>query len=159
MKEWTITADAPEKTQELGRAVGQRLQAGDVVALWGELGAGKTFLAESIARGLGVPEEIPVPSPTFTIINEHEGRVRLYHLDLYRIGDLDELETLPWREALFGSGVAVVEWPERLGPHLPEKRLDIHIQILDVTARGFRFVCGFPEMEERFRNLAGRVPA
>ncbi|MBC7360235.1 MAG: tRNA (adenosine(37)-N6)-threonylcarbamoyltransferase complex ATPase subunit type 1 TsaE [Desulfacinum sp.] len=153
MRERTIITDCPEASHALGRAVGERLRAGDVVALWGELGAGKTFLAGGIARGLGVPEEIPITSPTFTIINEYEGRVRLYHLDLYRIGDVDELETLPWREALFGSGVAVVEWPERLGGYLPEERLDIHIEIRDVTARSFRLVFGSRDLEDRFDDL------
>ncbi|SHE32478.1 tRNA threonylcarbamoyladenosine biosynthesis protein TsaE [Desulfacinum infernum DSM 9756] len=153
MKELTITTDCPEASRTLGRAIGERLRAGDVVALWGELGAGKTFLTGGIAQGLGVPEEIPVTSPTFTIINEYEGRVRLYHLDLYRIGDVDELETLPWREALFGSGAAVVEWPERLGGYLPDERVDIHIEIRDVTARSFRLVFGTKSLEERFGDL------
>ena len=114
---------------ELGRRIGALLQPGDILALYGELGAGKTLLARGIARGLGVPEEIPVTSPTFTFINEYEGRLRLHHLDLYRLAEPDELETLPWREALFGAGTAVVEWPERMGGFLPEDRLDVRIDV------------------------------
>lgn len=119
-----------EQTSALGTALGEVLDAGDVVALWGELGAGKTFLAGAIARGLGVRSSMPVTSPTFTLINEYDGRLHLYHLDLYRLGDPDEIETLPWREVLHGAGVAVIEWPERLGTWIPGERWDVLIEIL-----------------------------
>jgi tRNA threonylcarbamoyladenosine biosynthesis protein TsaE len=122
-------------TSELGCRIGERLLAGDVLALWGELGAGKTFFARSIARGLGIPPSIPVTSPTFTLINEYHGRLHFYHLDLYRLADLDELETLPWREVLYGTGVAVIEWPERLGSYLPEERFDIRFKITGEESR------------------------
>ena len=140
-----ITIDSPNEyySSELGRRIGEMLAAGDILAIWGELGAGKTFLARAIARGLGVPSNIPVTSPTFTFINEYQGRLHLYHLDLYRLFDPDELDTLPWREALYGKGVAVIEWPERLGPYLPEERFDIRLRItgeqsrtFEITARG-----------------------
>ena len=114
--------------------------AGDILALWGELGAGKTFLARNIAHGLGVPPTIPVTSPTFTFINEYQGRLHLYHLDLYRLGDPDELDTLPWREALYGDGVAIIEWPERLGPYLPEERFDIRLTITDERSRSIEVI-------------------
>ncbi len=113
----------------IGVALGGVLRAGDVVALWGELGAGKTLFTRGIARGLGVPERIPVTSPTFTLINEYDGRLHLYHLDLYRVSHPDELETLPWKEALFSDAVAVIEWPERLGDLLPESRWDVRITV------------------------------
>lgn len=116
-------------TLEMGLHMGKLLEPGDVLALRGELGAGKTLFTRGLARGLGIPPEIPVTSPTFTFINEYEGRLRLYHMDLYRLTDPDELETLPWREALFGTGVAVIEWPERLGEDLPEDRFDITLII------------------------------
>lgn len=135
-----LTVDSPNEacTSELGLLLGRSLQSGDILALWGELGAGKTFLARSLARGLGVPAAIPITSPTFTFINEYEGRLRLYHLDLYRLTHPDELETLPWREALFGNGVAVVEWPERLGSFLPDERWDIELGITGDESRTIR---------------------
>jgi tRNA threonylcarbamoyladenosine biosynthesis protein TsaE len=120
---------------ELGRCIGQWLEAGDVLALWGELGAGKTLLTRGIARGLGISPQVRITSPTFTFINEYDGHLHLYHLDLYRITAVDELETLPWREALFGAGVAVVEWPERLGSDLPVARWDIHLVISGDASR------------------------
>jgi len=133
----TIESASEQASATLGEAFGRILEAGDVVALWGELGAGKTFLAGSIARGLRIPRTIPVTSPTFTLINEYHGRLHLYHLDLYRLGDPSEVETLPWREVLYGTGVAVIEWPERLGDLIPPERWDIVIEILGDEARRF----------------------
>ncbi|HBD07401.1 MAG TPA: tRNA (adenosine(37)-N6)-threonylcarbamoyltransferase complex ATPase subunit type 1 TsaE [Syntrophobacteraceae bacterium] len=135
MLEWVFHSTSEKASLELGRRIGERLEAGDVVALWGELGAGKTLMARGIARGLGIPSEVPITSPTFTIINEYESRLHLYHMDLYRIVNEDDLETIPWRDALYGSGVAVVEWPERLGEALPEQRLDLCLETAGDTAR------------------------
>uniref|UniRef100_A0A832A2P7 tRNA threonylcarbamoyladenosine biosynthesis protein TsaE n=1 Tax=Desulfacinum infernum TaxID=35837 RepID=A0A832A2P7_9BACT len=150
-----VESPSPEASMALGEAVGKRLVSGDVVALWGELGAGKTLLTQGIARGLGVPAGTAVTSPTFTLINEYEGRLRLYHMDGYRLGDPDELETLPWREALFGDGVAVIEWPERLGPLLPAARLDIFLEILGPTTRRLRFVPQTDDLRRRFADFSG----
>ncbi len=125
----------------LGRATGELLQAGDILALWGELGSGKTLLAQGIARGLGVAPTVRITSPTFTMINEYQARLRLYHLDLYRISDPGELETLPWQESLFGNGVAVIEWPDRLGQLLPAERWDIRFSISGEESREM-LLCG-----------------
>ncbi|MCU0589621.1 MAG: tRNA (adenosine(37)-N6)-threonylcarbamoyltransferase complex ATPase subunit type 1 TsaE [Syntrophobacteraceae bacterium] len=124
-----------ERTTEVGRWIGRNLAASDVVALWGDLGAGKTFLTRAIALGLGVPEQTPVTSPTFTLINEYLGRLHIYHLDLYRLTDLTELDALPWMEALYGTGVSIIEWPEQLGTLIPEDRWDIRIKITGDEAR------------------------
>lgn len=146
MQELTFTSSNEAQSLDLGRCMGESLEPGDVLALWGELGAGKTLLTRGLARGLALPDEVRITSPTFTFINEYHGRLHLYHLDLYRLSDLDELETLPWREALFGSGVAVIEWPERLGDALPEERLDVTMEItgdetrtITLAARGEAF--------------------
>jgi tRNA threonylcarbamoyladenosine biosynthesis protein TsaE len=125
----------------LGRAIGELLQPGDILGLWGELAAGKTLLARGIARGLGIGPEVRITSPTFTIINEYAGRLRLYHIDLYRISGPDDLDTLPWQESLFGNGVAVIEWPERLGRLLPAERWDIKFSICDKESREM-LICG-----------------
>ncbi len=135
MNELTLTSPNESCSLELGARIGEQVEAGDVLALWGELGSGKTLFARGIARGMGVPQQVPITSPTFTIINEYEGRLRLYHLDLYRLTTLDELETLPWREVMFGAGVAVIEWPDRMGELLPEKRWDITFAFLDDERR------------------------
>jgi tRNA threonylcarbamoyladenosine biosynthesis protein TsaE len=129
MNRIVLQSRSEEETSEIGQWIGRNLAAGDVIALWGELGAGKTFLTRAIARGLGVPERIPVTSPTFTFINEYDGRLHIYHMDLYRLTDLTELDTLPWMEALYGTGVSLIEWPERLGTLMPEERWDIRMEI------------------------------
>lgn len=129
MKEFLFTSPGEQCSLLLGQRIGELLQAGDILALWGELAAGKTLLAQGIARGLCIDPEVRVTSPTFTIINEYSGRLHLYHLDLYRISGPDELDTLPWQESLFGKGVAVIEWPDRLGRLLPPQRWDIKFSI------------------------------
>lgn len=154
MQDLTIQSESEACSLELGRLLGERLEPGDVLALRGELGAGKTLLTRGIARGLGVPSEVRVTSPTFTFINEYDGRLRLYHLDLYRLGDIDELETLPWREALFGVGVAVVEWPERMEELLPEERWEIRI---NVTGDESRSVAIRPSGERNRKRLEAWV--
>jgi tRNA threonylcarbamoyladenosine biosynthesis protein TsaE len=135
MGELILDSPSEDFSLEVGRRIGERLQPGDILALWGELGAGKTLITRGIARGLGVPPEIPISSPTFTFMNEYDGRLHLYHLDLYRLTDPSELDTLPWREALFGQGVAVIEWPERLWDSLPEERWDLRLTIIGDESR------------------------
>jgi tRNA threonylcarbamoyladenosine biosynthesis protein TsaE len=141
----------------LGAKVGEQAMTGDVLALWGELGSGKTLFTRGIARGLGVPDQVPITSPTFTIINEHQGRLRLYHLDLYRLRTLDELETIPWREVLFGDGVTVIEWPDRLGGFMPNKRWDIMLEFLDENSRTITFSAHGESMETRLLLLSGEL--
>jgi tRNA threonylcarbamoyladenosine biosynthesis protein TsaE len=135
MKEFLFHSPGENCSLLLGRRIGELLQPGDILGLWGELAAGKTLLTRGIARGLGVGPEVRITSPTFTIINEYSGRVRLYHLDLYRLSGPDDLDTLPWEESLFGNGVAVIEWPDRLGRLLPAERWDIKFTIGDEENR------------------------
>jgi tRNA threonylcarbamoyladenosine biosynthesis protein TsaE len=119
VEEYDITSG--DAMQAFGAAFAARLVAGDVVLLHGDLGAGKTTLTQGIAAGLGVPDA--VQSPTFTLVQEHEGRrLNLYHLDLYRLEDPSELESIgyeTWLEPV--DGVTVIEWPERAGDWLPEE--------------------------------------
>jgi tRNA threonylcarbamoyladenosine biosynthesis protein TsaE len=120
-----LTASVDE-TIALGTRLGALLEAGDFVALEGPLGAGKTRIAEGIARGLGVDPAQRIPSPTFTLVNEHEGRLTLLHVDLYRLESADELEGLGWRDYLERPAVMVVEWLSVVGPeHAPADRIDI----------------------------------
>lgn len=135
MRRVKLTSPSEECSLRLGITIGEQAESGDVFALRGDLGSGKTLFARGIARGMGIPPQIPITSPTFTIINEYDGRLHLFHLDLYRLATIEELETLPWRETLFGSGVAVIEWPDRAGALLPEERWDIHFDFLDDDSR------------------------
>jgi tRNA threonylcarbamoyladenosine biosynthesis protein TsaE len=126
-----------EDTLALGEKIGRHLKAGDTLLLFGDLGAGKTTLTQGIARGLGVAKEEYVRSPTFTLVNQYQGRYPVYHIDLYRIGSARELEDLGIDEVLAGDGVAIVEWAEKLFSDsatqnpLPEieQWIEIHIKI------------------------------
>jgi len=121
----TLTRELPHiaATEKLGAAVARLLRAGDVVALYGELGAGKTTLARALIGQLGYAGE--VPSPTFTLVQSYDlSPVAVWHFDLYRIDDADEIIELGIEEAL-AEAISLIEWPERMGPLLPADRLDI----------------------------------
>jgi tRNA threonylcarbamoyladenosine biosynthesis protein TsaE len=120
-----VVAPTPEAMQALGERVGARLEAGDVVACIGELGAGKTCFIQGLARGLGVDGD--VTSPTFVLVNQYRGRVPVYHVDAYRTGSLTELVDLGLEEMLHGGGVTVVEWADKLQPLLPASTLAVTI--------------------------------
>lgn len=122
---YSIDCNTEEKTQRLGRSLGACLRAGDVVLLHGEMGAGKSVLTRAAARGMGVTG--PVPSPTFTILNIHEGaRMRLYHFDLYRLEGADALYEMGLEEYIPApDGAAMIEWPEMAQEAMPEDALHI----------------------------------
>ena len=116
-----------KETEALGEKIGKTVAAGTVIALIGDLGTGKTTLTKSIARGLGVTET--VTSPTFNIIREYKsGRLPLYHFDVYRIGDPDEMFELGYEEYFYGDGVCVVEWADIIEELLPEDAVTIRIE-------------------------------
>ena len=115
------------ETFALGQELAAGLKASDVVLLSGDLGMGKTVLARGLSVGLGVPAE-EVRSPTFTLINPYQGRVPVYHVDLYRIDRPADLDELGLEEILGGDGVAIVEWAERLGAYRPRQSLNVTIE-------------------------------
>ncbi|MDX1419514.1 MAG: tRNA (adenosine(37)-N6)-threonylcarbamoyltransferase complex ATPase subunit type 1 TsaE [Rubricoccaceae bacterium] len=125
---------SPVETLALGERLAAHLRPGDVLALYGDLGAGKTHLAKGLARGLGADAE-DVSSPTFTLVNEYATDPPLYHLDVYRIERLHELEEIGVEEILWGEGVCVVEWPERMEPLLPAHTLRVRLLHLDGDRR------------------------
>lgn len=121
--ERSIVTAGPVETAELGARLAAQARAGDVLCLWGDLGAGKTVLAKGFGAGLGVTDTIT--SPTFVLMAEYAGRLPLFHLDLYRLADeVDAFESglLDDRQ---GAGVTVIEWPDRMGATLPGGRLDV----------------------------------
>ncbi|MDR2418499.1 MAG: tRNA (adenosine(37)-N6)-threonylcarbamoyltransferase complex ATPase subunit type 1 TsaE [Treponema sp.] len=130
---FSIVSSSPEETIAAGERIAALLRKGSVVALCGGLGAGKTWLTKGIARGLGVTEE--VTSPTYTIISEYEGRLPFYHIDAYRLRGDDEFATLGADDALYGNGVTVIEWSERVAQSIPDNALTIEISILEDTHR------------------------
>jgi tRNA threonylcarbamoyladenosine biosynthesis protein TsaE len=116
------------ETRRLGELLGRRLGAGDVVALFGRLGAGKTCFAQGVAKGLGVADDVVVASPSFVIAGEYRGRHPFYHLDLYRLGDAGEIRALGLDEYLFSDGVTVVEWAQKARWLLGQRTVRVWIQ-------------------------------
>ena len=128
-------SSTPEETIFLGEKIGSILKPGDIVALKGNLGAGKTVLARGIARALGVEEELI--SPTFTVISEYEAKTMpFYHMDMYRLSGDDDFRLAGGEELLYGTGICVVEWPERIS--LPLSAICVKIDIME---DGRRRIC------------------
>lgn len=119
--------NSPEETYELGRQLGQRAQRGEVYCLDGDLGVGKTVFTQGFAAGLGI--EGPVNSPTFTIVQQYEdGRLPLYHFDVYRIGDISEMDEIGYEDCFYGEGVCLIEWSQLIPEILPERVVRIRIE-------------------------------
>lgn len=120
--------DSPDALRALGRSLGERATPGTVVALVGDLGVGKTTFTQGIGEGLAVREV--VLSPTFVLLQAYEGRLPLWHADLYRVERLDEIEQLGWDDALDDEGVVVVEWADRFPEAIPDERLEVRLAIV-----------------------------
>ena len=122
-----IETHDPEETFEVGRKIGMNAKPGQIYTLTGDLGVGKTVFTQGVAAGLGITE--PVNSPTFTIIQEYvDGRLPFYHFDVYRIGDLEEMEEIGYDDYFFGQGICLIEWAELIEEILPEKRIEVTIE-------------------------------
>ncbi len=128
----------PAATAAFGRRLGKFAGPGDIFTLEGPLGAGKTTLTQAIGQGLEVPESCYITSPTFSLLHEYPGRIPLYHLDLYRLDDEGEIEELGLLDYIYGNGLTVIEWPDRLGSLMPGDRLHIELQPLSETSRRAR---------------------
>ncbi len=131
-----ITARTPEETERVGEALAVRLVVGDVVAISGELGAGKTCFVRGVARGLGVGQT--VTSPTFVRVNQYAGRHPVFHLDAYRTTSLSEVIDLGFDELIAAGGVTLIEWADKLAPLLPPDAIVVHIDGLGDEPRRIR---------------------
>ncbi len=129
MKSLILRSASEEETISYGRVLGNMLERGDVIALIGELGAGKTYLAKGLALGLGAKDAKEVTSPSFTIINEYSGRIPIFHLDFFRLSEDFEVEDLGYEEYFYGPGVSIIEWAEKFPKILPEEHLEVKINI------------------------------
>lgn len=126
----------PEDTFAIGEKLGRAASPGQIVTLTGDLGVGKTVLTQGMAKGLGIEE--PVNSPTFTIVQVYEnGRIPLYHLDVYRIGDISEMEEIGYEDYFYGGGLCIIEWAELIRELLPPERMEIVIE--KDLAKGFDY--------------------
>jgi len=146
-----------EHTQALGRIIGNAASPGQIILLDGGLGAGKTTITQAIGRGLEVEPQYYITSPTFSIIHEYPGRIPLYHMDFYRINDEVELVELGIEEYLYGNGLSVIEWPERLGGLTPEVRLQIKIDITGDESRTATLTAVGPGWESLLTAVADHL--
>ncbi len=126
-------------TDKLGRLLGNSAEPGDVICLDGDLGAGKTALCQAIARGLQVPENCYVTSPSFAILHEYVGRMVMYHMDFYRLQDAVEIEDLGFEEYFYMQGMTVIEWSERATEILPVERMSLSISLKNDQSRSVLF--------------------
>jgi len=149
----SIVTESAEATRALGRKLGLALEAGSCVALVGPLGAGKTQFVKGIAAGAGVPDRQTVNSPTFVLVNEYDGRLHLYHLDTYRLGDSAELERLGFGEMLYAGGAVIVEWADRVAEALPEDHLRVSFEHAGESRRRVVVTAG----GERSRGLLAEM--
>lgn len=137
--------------------MGRLLRGGEIIGLVGELGSGKTCFVRGLAEGLEVSREAWIRSPSFTLINEYEGRVPIYHIDLYRIGSSKEMEELNLREYLFSDGVSVIEWFEHLSPEETDEYLHVWFAYASAHQRRLTFTAYGNRYEEIVRSLKKRV--
>lgn len=136
MKETIYETFSPEETRALGKKLGEAAQPGEIYTLNGDLGVGKTVFTQGIAEGLGITEA--VSSPTFTIVQVYEdGRMPFYHFDVYRIGDIEEMDEIGYEDYFYGDGLCMIEWAGLIEEILPEKRHDVTIE--KELERGFDY--------------------
>ncbi len=136
MSKHVFISNSPTATMHCGENIGKMLSAGTVIALIGELGAGKTLFTRGLAKGLGVPERV-VNSPTFVLVNEYSGRFPVFHVDLYRLNSVDEgleIGLLDYMEKA-KSGIIVIEWAEKIPSLLPQKYLEVRFEVLSARKR------------------------
>ncbi|MCQ2981430.1 MAG: tRNA (adenosine(37)-N6)-threonylcarbamoyltransferase complex ATPase subunit type 1 TsaE [Treponemataceae bacterium] len=129
----TLHTNTREETIELGSILGKYLKPGDIIAMQGTLAAGKTTITKGIAQSLGVEET--VTSPTFTLISEYEGRLPLYHMDVYRLDSTEDFINLGTEDMLYGKGVSIIEWSEKIMEELPKKTIILKLTAQDDGSR------------------------
>ncbi|MBT3878425.1 MAG: tRNA (adenosine(37)-N6)-threonylcarbamoyltransferase complex ATPase subunit type 1 TsaE [Candidatus Scalindua sp.] len=142
-----------EQTIEFGRLIGSLLKAGDVVALIGQLGAGKTHFTKGIAEGQGVKDRKAVTSPSYVIVKQYKGRLPIYHFDAYRLKSADEMYEIDCVGFFWGDGISIIEWADKVVECLPDEFIKITITILGKTLRGINV----SYKGERYRNFMEKI--
>lgn len=136
MKQLEYILSSVKDTIELGKKLGNLLNPGDIICLRGELGTGKTYFTKGIAAGLKIDE--PITSPTFTIVNEYEGRLKLFHFDVYRVNDIDEISAIGFDEYIFSDAVSIIEWADYIKELIPEECIWVSIYKIPEKGGDFR---------------------
>jgi len=147
----TIITKSPEETKNLGKEVGKLAKPGDLLAFYGELGAGKTCFIQGISRELEVKDY--VTSPSFTIVNEYQGKILIYHFDLFRL-NMEEILELGYEEYFYGEGLTVIEWAEKIEQLLPKEHLKIDIKFKDLYERTISFISQGDRFDKLLKELS-----
>ena len=153
MDKVVFNSKSPSETIRIGKQIGRLLQRWDVVALMGELGAGKTQFIKGLAQGVGVEKSVYVSSPSFTLINEYKGKIPFYHIDLYRLDEEKEAEELGLEEYFHGEGITAIEWADRVPSLLPGELLRAHIHYTGKQTRSIELVA----KGKRYLNLLNQI--
>jgi len=148
-----ISTKNPEETKKLGKEVGKLAKPGDLLAFYGELGVGKTCFIQGISRELEVQDY--VTSPSFTIINEYHGKIPIYHFDLFRLNNAEEILELGYEEYFYGEGLTVIEWAEKIEQLLPKEYLKIDIKFKDRYERTISFIPQGDRFNKFLKELIG----
>jgi len=157
IRSFLTSSHSVEETLHIGEIIGEMAEAGTLIALKGDLGSGKTALVQGIARGLKVPEKVYVTSPSYTLVNEYPGRLTLFHLDLYRLSDLD-FEDIGLYDILdTHSAVIAIEWAERLSLDRPFEGLTLQMEITGENTRNLAFTAGGDRQLQLLTRIESRI--
>lgn len=152
-----IETNDVDETIELGSLIGSLLKAGDVVALTGRLGAGKTYLAKGIAEGQGIDGRKLVTSPSFVLVKQYNGKVPIYHFDAYRLKSTDEMYDIDCEEYFWGEGISIIEWADKVLECLPDDFIRITIKVLNQTSRDISVSYKGKRYKDFIKELEGIV--
>ncbi len=154
VKKAVLQTRSAVETIRVGKDIGRRLLPGDVVALVGELGAGKTQLIKGLAAGVGIENSAYISSPSFTLIHEYPGKVPFYHIDLYRLGREQEAGELGLEEYFQGTGITAIEWADKIPSFLPEEYLSISIAYFDRNIRSLEIAGNGKRFEDLLKGIS-----
>lgn len=152
----TIISNSAKETEDIAKRLAKTLKAGDVLALIGSLGSGKTVFVKGLAKGLGCMKSV-VLSPTFVLMRQYEGRLILNHFDLYRLTSIRQLQEIGYEEYFYGDGVAVIEWANRIKEALPKEYLKIEFRIINRNKRLVKFMPKGKQYAYNIRCLKGKT--
>ena len=155
MTPWVVLSTSTRMTMSFGRRLAKLVQGGEIIGLRGELGTGKTTFVRGFCAGIEVSQKAWVRSPTFTLINEYQGRLPVYHIDLYRIARAEEIDALNLREYLYSDGVSLIEWSERLPADEFEEYLEVSLAHRDKSNRQMTFTA----RGERYEGILQQLKA
>jgi tRNA threonylcarbamoyladenosine biosynthesis protein TsaE len=152
METQNLISKNTEETKVFGRHWAKHLKGGDILCFFGDLGSGKTTLIKGIAEGLKIDQN-KVSSPTFVLMNVYEGRLTLFHFDFYRLENIREIDSIGYDEFLYGNGISVIEWADRLGASLPGEYLKVEMEHRALEERSIRLTAVGP----RYQGLMGKI--